>query len=143
MEKPPTKSKGKPSAKGKGPRKQLVALPARAPGEWQGLKVKQIKNAPPDINQEFEFRPGKSSVPPCTRKEGGKSGKVSKTLRACHVQLTFRGKGAALQLCTEGGKPGVSIPVRDHAEATRVTNEFCKCLASGQDRKTCASTIKR
>lgn len=107
-------------------------------------EVFRPKNAPPDINTEFALTKGKSSVKPCTRKEGGKNAKVTASLRECHVELVLKDKGAGIRLCTTGGEPGVVIPVKDHREATAVSNAFCGCLKkAGQTRQKCASALAK
>jgi hypothetical protein len=133
----------KKSAKAKGPRQRLAKLPPRQPGAWQRAQPFYPKNAPPDIVDEFKLKPSATSLKArkaCVRKIGGKSGKVAKVLRDCHVELIFD-DGAFLRFCTTAGEPGPMVPVTTHTEATRLSRQFCACRVRGTDATTCATEV--
>ena len=131
----------KKSAKAKGPRRRLtkLPLPKRQPGAWSTAEPFYPKNAPPDIVTEFKLEPANKRAV-CTRKAGGKYGKVSNVLRACHVELDFSGTSGQLRFCTTAGKPGPTIAVTTHAEATALSREFCACSKTSS-RAVCARKI--
>lgn len=120
------------------PKKRLVKLPKRKPGDWQKTVVFSPKKAP-DIVTEFALRPSAVSLSkkPCTRVN--KSGEKKKTLRACHVELVLN-EGVFLRFCTKVGEAGPLVPVASHREATEISTKYCACIAGGETRKAC--TIK-
>jgi hypothetical protein len=127
----------------KGPVQRMCAdLPARKPGAWMTPVVfdPKAKTTVPDVNPEFALRPSKASLskPVCSRK--AKSGEAKKGLRDCHVELVFN-EGTFLRLCTGEKQKSPLIPVASHADATRISNQFCACRKSGKDPGTCATEI--
>ena len=123
------------------PRRLLPApSPFRSEGGARPVKAfTKGRETVPARSKEFPLRE-EGSVRMCVRKESAIN-KGKKQLRSCHVELILRNDGPALRACTDWGKEGVLIPVKDHKDAQTKSQTFCECRKGGGTAAQCATEV--